>query len=159
MQWQAALFVGVGLVSIGHALRFWAVRHIGVISRSRCDRTGPLIVSGPYQLVRNPLYIGNWCLWTGLVLCARLPWMLPIAWSAFALQYGAIVAWEEQILLKRFPAYRNYSEWVPRWVPRVTTVRGTDARHTHPWTMVLFSERGTLLAVAIMLLGILAKNL
>src|SRR5215212_2247783 len=59
------VITGVILVVTGQGLRLWAVRHIGTISRTRTTRYGPLISTGPYGLVRNPLYVGNWCLWTG----------------------------------------------------------------------------------------------
>src|SRR5207237_2659474 len=49
---------GAVLVAAGEWIRLWAVRHIGVISRTRSDRVGPLVSTGPFAHVRNPLYIG-----------------------------------------------------------------------------------------------------
>jgi protein-S-isoprenylcysteine O-methyltransferase Ste14 len=46
----------------------------------------------------NPLYAGNWFLWTGFVIWSELLWMLPIAWIVFWVQYGAIRRWEEAML-------------------------------------------------------------
>ena len=45
---------GAAVVASGEWLRLWAVRHIGVISRTRSDRLGPLVASGPFARVRNP---------------------------------------------------------------------------------------------------------
>ncbi len=59
-------------VGAGELLRLWAVRHIGVISRTRSDRLGPLISTGPFGWVRNPLYIGNLALWSGFTVSAGL---------------------------------------------------------------------------------------
>src|SRR6516162_11621904 len=50
---------GALVVAIGEGIRLWAVHHIGAISRTRSDRLGPLISSGPFALIRNPLYVGN----------------------------------------------------------------------------------------------------
>src|SRR5215471_1991113 len=50
------ILAGVALTAIGEALRLWGVHHIGAISRTRSDRLGPLIESGPFAYVRNPLY-------------------------------------------------------------------------------------------------------
>ncbi len=77
---------GIILVGCGLALRLWAVRHIGDISRTRANRSGALQVDGPYALVRNPLYVANWLLWTGFTLDSELDWMLVVAWGIFALQ-------------------------------------------------------------------------
>src|SRR5437870_3145881 len=44
---------GIALVALGELIRLWAVRHIGVISRTRSDRLGPLVSTGPFALVRN----------------------------------------------------------------------------------------------------------
>src|SRR5262249_48649360 len=59
---------GVVLTAAGEALRLWAVHHIGAISRTRSGRLGPLVESGPFALVRNPLYVGNVLLWLGFSL-------------------------------------------------------------------------------------------
>jgi protein-S-isoprenylcysteine O-methyltransferase Ste14 len=144
------LLLGTMLVVVGELLRLWAVRHIGTISRTRTStRQGPLITSGPFSLVRNPLYLGNWLIWSGLVVASRLLWMLPIAWAVFALQYGTMVIWEEARLRSMFGRqYDRYIRDVPRWVP----ARPGDLaplRTRHPWRAVAFSERGTLMAIAL----------
>src|SRR5436189_2811213 len=47
---------GAAVVAAGEGIRLWAVHHIGAISRTRSDRLGPLVASGPFSYVRNPLY-------------------------------------------------------------------------------------------------------
>src|SRR5215813_11267031 len=76
LPWLAGM--GVGVTFLGEALRMWAVRHIGAISRTRSDRLGPLVASGPFAIVRNPLYLGNITLWTGFAIAARLLWLVPL---------------------------------------------------------------------------------
>jgi protein-S-isoprenylcysteine O-methyltransferase Ste14 len=145
------------VASVGEMLRLWAVRHIGVISRTRSDRLGPLVASGPFGIVRNPLYIGNVLLWLGLTVSARLLWLAPVVTLVLVLQYRAIVAWEEHVLARRLgDAYRQYAAHVPRWIPRAgRTVRGGTTRGSgenmaprFSWKDALFSERGTLAAIA-----------
>lgn len=153
------LIVGPLLVLLGEALRLWAVRHIGTISRTRTTRYGPLISGGPYGIVRNPLYVGNWFLWTGFAVWSGLLWMLPVAWVVFAVQYSAIARWEGSFLRSIYQeTYDDYARavraWIPRWPPRSD---GT-ATPRHPWRDVFFSERGTLLAAAAMSILLIAKH-
>ena len=120
---------GLGLVALGEGLRLWGVHHIGAISRTRTDRLGPLVASGPFAFVRNPLYIGNMTLWAGLALSARLPWLAPIFVLVLAIEYDAIVRWEERLLVERLgDAYREYAARVPRWMPKPFNRRARGAR-------------------------------
>jgi len=152
--------IGIACVVIGELLRAWAVRHIGTISRTRTStRQGPLITSGPFRIVRNPLYLGNWMIWSGLVIASRLVWMLPITWAVFALQYGTMVIWEETRLRSMFGRqYDRYARGVSRWVPgRPTDLAPLPSKH--PWRDVAFSERGSVMAIALVVSLLAVKSL
>jgi protein-S-isoprenylcysteine O-methyltransferase Ste14 len=148
----ATVWLGAGLVAGGEALRLWAVRHIGVISRTRSDRLGPLVATGPFALIRNPLYVGNLALWAGFTLSARLVLLVPVVIIVLGLEYHAIVRWEESLLeSRRGDEYRTYARRVPRWVPRLggwSSLTVNPAREPFSWRETLFSERGTLIAIA-----------
>jgi protein-S-isoprenylcysteine O-methyltransferase Ste14 len=150
---SSSLWTGGVVVGVGELLRLWAVRHIGVISRTRSDRLGPLISTGPFGWVRNPLYIGNLALWVGFTLSAGLVWLLPPVVLLLAIEYHAIVRWEEGLLEMRLgETYRVYASRVPRWIPRRSGGTGSYtsyvADRTFSWAETLFSERGTLVAIA-----------
>ena len=143
---------GIALTAAGEAVRLWAVRHIGAISRTRSDRLGSLVTSGPFAVVRNPLYLGNIAMWTGFAMTARLLWLVPVIVVLLAVEYHAIVKWEEQLLEARFgDEYRAYAARVPRWMPKGGRgERGLRRGHvTFGWRETLFSERGTLIAMAL----------
>jgi len=145
------VLTGVALTAIGEALRLWGVHHIGTISRTRSDRLGPLVDSGPFAYVRNPLYIGNILLWAGFAVTARLLWLAPVAVALLAAEYHWIVKWEEALLLaRRGDEYRAYQRRVPRWIPRFGRRRpgSGSVAGPSPIFLTLFSERGTLVAIA-----------
>ena len=151
--------VGAVLVAAGEGVRLWAVHHIGAISRTRSDRLGPLIGTGPFSLVRNPLYLGNMALWAGFAVSARLVWLAPlvVAWLGF--EYHAVVRWEEELLAARLgEPYRAYAARVPRWMPRHVVVEHGPSQPEHSWRETLFSERGTLIAIAVGYLLLYVKN-
>lgn len=156
---------GIALVALGETVRLWAVHHIGAISRTRTDRLGPLVSTGPFGFVRNPLYLGNVAVWTGFALLARMVWMLPIVLVLLGLEYHAIVRWEERLLESRLgDRYRRYRERVPRWMPtRIGARRDpTPSPHasglsTFSLRQTLFSERGTLIAIALGSLALYIK--
>jgi protein-S-isoprenylcysteine O-methyltransferase Ste14 len=143
--------LGVALVILGEAMRIWAVRQIGVISRTRSGRLGRLVTEGPFTLVRNPLYVGNLLLWTGFTVWSGKLWLLAVCWTIFLLQYSAIIGLEEGLLTERFgEEYTAYVARVPRWWPRLTHLgQALRDRAHHPWRDTLFSERGTLIAIVV----------
>jgi len=155
---------GVVVTLAGELLRLWGVHHIGAISRTRADRLGPLVSSGPFGIVRNPLYLGNIAIWIGFALTARLVWLAPVILILLGLEYHAIVRWEEQLLeSRRGDEYRDYTSRVPRWFPRLSNRGDRRGNESHKekkisavsavnaggqtWNATLFSERGTLLAI------------
>ena len=147
---------GLALIVAGEAIRFWSVHHIGAISRTRSDRLGPLVASGPFAFVRNPLYIGNIALWAGFAVIAQLLWLAPAIVLLLAFEYHAIVRWEETLLATRLgDPYRQYLTRVPRWIPHLGGAQSRAPRDADSlprlfsWKETLYSERGTLIAIAV----------
>jgi len=151
---------GLFVVLAGELIRMWGVHHIGSVSRTRTERLGPLIDHGPFAMVRNPLYIGNILLWVGFAVSAQLLWLAPLVVVLLALEYHAIVRWEERLLESRMGEnYRAYMRRVPRWIPNLAgrSTSGQDAAFS--WTQTIYSERGTLIAIVAgyLLLGLKAR--
>jgi protein-S-isoprenylcysteine O-methyltransferase Ste14 len=151
----ALMAAGALLVVLGELIRLWGVSHIGVISRTRSDRLGPLVSTGPFARVRNPLYVGNLLIWTGFAVSANLLWLVPVVVLLVGLEYHAIVRWEETLLEARLgEAYRDYMRRVPRWLPIGGSKRTRPTGEAEPPANprfslgdTLFSERGTLIAI------------
>jgi len=145
-----APFFGATIIALGEGIRLWGVHHIGAISRTRSDRLGPLISSGPFALVRNPLYLGNVALWVGFALAARILWMAAVIVLVLGFEYHAIVRWEERLLTERIgEPYASYVAGVPRWLPAFRARRLGQPPAAFSWRHAFFSERGTLVAIVL----------
>ena len=103
------------LVLAGVALRVWAQAHI----RFRLKLRRHLATTGPYAIVRNPLYIANTLICVGCTIASELLWLVSITILWCAAVYSLVVRQEEGRLLRKYGhAYRQYASAVPRWVPR-----------------------------------------
>jgi protein-S-isoprenylcysteine O-methyltransferase Ste14 len=138
---------GLTLMVLGEGVRLAAVGHIGPASRTRDDSATRVVDTGPYAIVRNPLYIGNLCLWAGLGVLLW-PWAL-VAPMLLGCEYVFIVRWEEHNLRRQLGLpYEAYCARVSRWWPRPSAdgvVGRWDGR------MALRSERSTLLVIVLAL--------
>jgi hypothetical protein len=118
--------LGVPLLILGLAVRFWASGYIGIEGRvreiggrrevvgrserleARGESAEPLdgqrtrIVSGPYRMLRHPLYIGNLLLVLGMLSAMRpLPWLSVVVVVGFIAEYALIIVAEEKDLAGR----------------------------------------------------------
>jgi len=138
---------GIGLVAIGEGIRMWGVGHIGPKSRTRGEETWGVVDTGPYGRVRNPLYLGNIVMFTGIGAVCGPPWAA--LWLAvLGAHYTLIVRWEESNLRGKLgEPYTAYLDKVPRWLPLGPGNPGGG------WDGpgALKSERSTLLAAAVVL--------
>jgi protein-S-isoprenylcysteine O-methyltransferase Ste14 len=117
--WEIAL--GGALVTGGLGLRAAARLHIGRGSDTRRLHAQRLITTGPYALIRNPLYAANGSIAIGLVIVAGAIAWAPILAIALTLHYARVIRAEERMLARTFGAvYESYRRDVPRVVPDVS---------------------------------------
>jgi len=82
------------------------------------SKNGKLAASGPYSVVRNPLYLGNLAGAVGFGFAVEQPYLAALFVLAFALFYPSVVAREEARLGEIFgERYLEYCARVPRWIP------------------------------------------
>ncbi len=156
--WTTPLVVAFAIYGLaGEAIRIWAVGFAGSVTRTRDDRVPALVHAGPYRLVRNPLYIGNFMIYTAAGLLFGFVW-LTLAFAFYtALQYFLITEYEETLLKETFGMdYREYQEKVPRWLPALGPKIESSA-HTFQLGRAINSEKSTLLALAAIVVLIVAK--
>lgn len=122
LAWELACF---GVSALGMAARLLTVGTAprGTSGRNtRSQKAASLNTTGPYSVVRHPLYVANYLIALGMALFTRT-WFLPIIVSLAALlYYERIAAREEQFLEARFgDAFRRWATRVPAAVPRPGT--------------------------------------
>jgi hypothetical protein len=92
-------WLGSPLLLAGLALRFWASGYIGIEGRVREIGASRRIVSGPYRVLRHPLYIGNFLLVVGMLVALRpVVWLSVAVLAGFIVEYTLIVMAEEECL-------------------------------------------------------------
>jgi len=76
-----------------------------------------LVVKGPYQFTRNPIYIGFVLLYFGLAIILTSLWVLVLLIPVLIVLQRGVVEREEIYLERQFgEAYRKYQARVPRWL-------------------------------------------
>ncbi|MFY9929334.1 MAG: isoprenylcysteine carboxylmethyltransferase family protein [Streptosporangiaceae bacterium] len=114
--WEA-----VPVIADGAALYMWCIWNFAVVGRGTpgpWDAPSRVVAAGPYQWVRNPIYIA------ALAIVAGEAWLFG---SLRLLAYAALMAvffhlfvtgYEERRLCRRFGrSYLEYRRAVPRWIP------------------------------------------
>ncbi|MFM8301031.1 MAG: methyltransferase family protein, partial [Gemmatimonadota bacterium] len=111
--------IGAVLMILGEAWRMWGVATAGTVTRRRSRNVQKLVNHGPFAWSRNPLYVGNFLIWMGVITLSGVLWFLPVAILLFAVEYFYIVRYEEGVLESIFGReYLEYKAHVPLWIPR-----------------------------------------
>jgi protein-S-isoprenylcysteine O-methyltransferase Ste14 len=150
--------LGALLVAAGEAVRLAGVAAAGTTTRRRSRGVAFLVTYGAFAWTRNPLYVGNFLAWMGVVVASGVLWFLPLAVAIFVAEYYFIVRFEEGQLETFFgDEYLRYKARTPRWLarpPAAGTVAGP-----HDWAQAWRSETSTLLQYAAFAAALAAKAL
>ena len=118
---EAVFWIGAAITAAGLAFAVWARRHIGRNwSASVTVKAGhELVTSGPYALVRHPIYTGLLLGFTGWAI-ATGQWRGVLAVLVAYLSLLRKYRLEERWMRERFgPAYDDYARRVKALVPFV----------------------------------------
>ncbi|HUY07271.1 MAG TPA: isoprenylcysteine carboxylmethyltransferase family protein [Acidimicrobiales bacterium] len=114
--WRAGL--GLVLLALGLGFAIWARVHIGRNwGTPMTQKDEPeLVTSGPYHLVRHPIYSGILVAGIGTAVALSWWWLIAIALAGTYFIYSATV--EERYMTKQFPeAYALYKLSTKMLVP------------------------------------------
>lgn len=93
-------------ITVGYAPRGTSGRN------TKAQRAETLNTEGPYSVVRNPLYLGNYLILLGFVLAIKVWWFVLLACLIFAVYYERIILAEEAFLQQQFG--KVYTDWASR---------------------------------------------
>tara|TARA_B100000427_G_C15505826_1_gene593912 strand:+ start:1799 stop:2395 length:597 start_codon:yes stop_codon:yes gene_type:complete len=153
---------GIFFIFFGELIRLHAVSHAG--GRTRTTKVGAesLCTSGPYSRTRNPLYIGNLIIYSGVVLLSGGVYLIPLFFLVlfyFVFQYSMIVSLEEEKLLKLFGKdYLQYKQNVPRIIPLIEPWHNNTKREPSTFLKTLKTEKRTLQNIFLTILIISSKQ-
>ena len=113
-----ATVVGVALLVAGATLAVWGVLALGTnLSVLPYPKEGSTLVeSGPYRIVRNPIYSGLILGSFGLALTAH-SWLSLVYALALLVLFDLKTRREERWLRERYPGYADYQHRVKKLLP------------------------------------------
>ena len=103
------------LVLVGTSAAIYVAFHLGR-AFSVLPQARHLVTSGPYRVVRHPLYLAEQIATWGVMLQFMQPWSILITIASFAAQFPRM-HYEEQVLGSAFPSYANYAAHTRRLIP------------------------------------------
>jgi protein-S-isoprenylcysteine O-methyltransferase Ste14 len=137
--WEENLLRIIGLLSLllGQVIRVSARGYKAEHSKN----SHALIEGGPYQVVRNPMYLGILLIGLGVVLMLFNWWVVLLFLLIFTARYFPLILSEEQKLRNMFPGtYEAYCRRVPRMMPRITGLIKINVRKYLPIKLIWFKK-------------------
>jgi len=109
-RWALLYWLGCGLVVLGEGVRLWASGHI--------VKNQKLTTTGPYALVRHPLYVGNILLLAGFAAASGLWWSAPVVLALLLFYYPPAVDYEDYRLSRIFdPEWQQWAMHTRALIP------------------------------------------
>ncbi len=136
--------IGLGLLFLGLAVRSWAAGTL--------HKHSQLTMTGPYAMVRHPLYLGSFMMMVGLCTLIDDYENIFFVLGPFTLLYVFGVLHEERQLSQKFgEAWTQYVQMTPRFIPRrwPNNAFGT-------WTLNQWIRNREYQAVGAVILGLIA---
>jgi len=142
--------LGFALILLGQIIRVSARGY----KAEHSSQSQALIQDGPYQVVRNPMYLGIFLIGLGVVLAVFRWWAMVIFILIFIIRYLLLIYKEEKKLLKIFPqAYKEYRKKVPRIFPSLANMVELDISDYLPIKIVWFKkEIGSIITLLLFVL-------
>jgi protein-S-isoprenylcysteine O-methyltransferase Ste14 len=114
----STVLILIGAVSSFIVLR-WLGKSFSILAEAR-----QLVTSGPYKVVRHPLYVAEGVALVGITLQVLSPLAVAIALLVLLIQFRRMIN-EEAVLKSAFAEYSAYAARTPRVIPALITTFGS----------------------------------
>jgi len=157
--WRYAIGITVALA--GQTIRALTIGLAYIIrgGRERKVYAKTLVKDGIFAHCRNPLYLGNILIVTGLGIAAHSVPFYVIGIPLFIFMYMAIIRAEEHFLATTFgEEYAEYLRKVNRLIPKLSGIRETMNSMQFNWRRLIVKEYGTTYTWIICMILLIMKN-
>ena len=120
---QLVIIIAALVAAKGAVLRIWGAACLGYDTVHHGQmQAGAVMADGPFRYVRNPLYLGGWCMMAAMAL------LMPSSGALFAMTlmtvfFLRLILAEEAFLAGELgQPYQDYLRAVPRLFPRLRTI-------------------------------------
>jgi len=158
-KWRYALGFAVALT--GQIVRALTIGLAYIIrgGRNRKVYAETLVKDGIFAHCRNPLYLGNILIITGLGIIANSILFYLVGIPLFIFLYMAIIRAEENYLINKFgEEYREYCRNVNRLLPNLSGIGKTLKGMRFNWRRLIVKEYGTTYAWITCVILLIMKN-
>lgn len=140
---QLWFWASFGVASLGALVRIITSGHAALGTSGRVKaaaEAAELNTTGPYSLVRNPLYVGRILNYTGIAMLSGSWAYGAIVFLLSILIYERVSVYEEEFLIGKFgDAHRDWAREVPMLLPRFTG--WVTPKYRFWWKRMIWRER------------------
>ena len=105
-----------------------------------------LNTTGIYSIVRHPLYLGNFFIYSGIALLTSNPGFILVFFLLFWLYYERIIYAEEQFLQRKFGnKYQAWATHTPAFIPKFSLFQASTIPFS--WKKVIKKEKNGIFAL------------
>lgn len=155
-----ALYIGLSISLLGQLIRCGTIGFVYIIrgGQNRRVHAENLVTEGIFAHCRNPLYIGNIAVASGMGLASNSLIFFLFITAIIIFIYEAIVRAEENFLRNKFGSeFDQYAARVHRWIPNFRGFSETLKKHTFAWKRVIIKEYNSTFTGVTLGLLIIAK--
>ena len=157
----AAALAGFIIAMSGQIMRALTIGLVYIIrgGKNRNLYAEALVTQGIFAHCRNPLYLGNLLIITGVAIAGNSILFLIIGLPFFFFAYLSIIAAEENYLENKFgPEFISYCKRVNRLIPNLSGIRNTFQGTEFKWKRLISKDYGTIFYWSAGIICIMGKN-